>query len=152
MTTQFELNGQSVETGEDPDMPLLWVVRDVFGLKGSKYGCGAALCGSCTMLMDGAAVRACVVPLRAAAGRSVLTIEGLGTPEAPHPLQQAWVDHNVPQCGYCQCGQIMSAAGLLAANPDPTEQQVDEVMAGNICRCGCYPRIKQAIMDVARKL
>ena len=152
MTTQFELNGQSVETGEDPDMPLLWVVRDVFGLKGSKYGCGAALCGSCTMLMDGAAVRACVVPLRAAAGRSVLTIEGLGTPEAPHPLQQAWVDHNVPQCGYCQCGQIMSAAGLLAANPDPTEQQVDEVMAGDICRCGCYPRIKQAIMDVARKL
>lgn len=146
--TRFTLNGKVVDTDDAPDTPLLWVVRDTFKLKGSKYGCGAGLCGACTMHVDGAATRTCVTPVSAVAGRSVTTIEGLGTPADPHPLQAAWVEHNVPQCGYCQSGQIMSAAALLANTPNPSSAQVDRAMAGNLCRCGCYPRIKKAILAV----
>ena len=146
---EFSLNGQSVRTDVAPDTPLLWVVRDTFKLKGSKYGCGAGLCGACTMHLDGEAVRSCVLPVAAAAGKGITTIEGLGTPEHPHPLQAAWVEQSVVQCGYCQTGQIMSAAALLAGNPNPSAAEVEQGMSGNICRCGCYPRIKRAILSVA---
>ena len=149
---EFMLNGQAVQTADAPDTPLLWVVRDTFKLKGTKFGCGAALCGACTMHVDGAAVRTCTLPVRAVAGRDVTTIEGLGTPDDLHPLQEKWVELSVPQCGYCQPGQIMSAAALLSANPQPTEAEVETAMAGNICRCGCYPRIKSAILAVADDL
>lgn len=149
---EFMLNGQAVQTADDPDTPLLWVVRDTFKLKGTKFGCGAALCGACTMHVDGAAVRTCTLPVRAVAGKDVTTIEGLGTPDDLHPLQEKWVELSVPQCGYCQPGQIMSAAALLAANPHPTAAEVESAMAGNICRCGCYPRIKRAILAVADDL
>lgn len=146
---EFTLNGTRVRTDEAPDTPLLWAVRDTFGLKGSKFGCGAGICGACTMHVDGKAVRTCVLPIASVAGKTITTIEGLGTPDAMHPLQAAWTAHNVPQCGYCQSGQIMSAAALLATNAAPTEGDVETAMAGNICRCGCYPRIKQAILAVA---
>ena len=146
---EFTLNGQAVRTEDDPDTPLLWVVRDTFKLKGTKFGCGAALCGACTVHVDGAAARSCTLPVSAAAGKRVTTIEGLGTPDDPHPLQEKWVTLSVPQCGYCQPGQIMSAAALLSANPRPSEAEVETAMAGNICRCGCYPRIKNAILSVA---
>lgn len=146
---RFTLNGEVVETDDTPDTPLLWAVRDTFKLKGSKYGCGAGLCGACTMHVDGEPTRTCVLPLSAVAGKAVTTIEGLGTPEAPHPLQSAWVEHNVPQCGYCQSGQIMTAAALLESNPALTAADVEAGMAGNLCRCGCYPRIKRAILAVA---
>lgn len=146
---EFELNGEIVQTDDAPDTPLLWVIRDSFKLKGSKFGCGAGLCGACTMHLDGAAVRTCVLPIAAVAGKRITTIEGLGTPQDLHPLQSAWVEHSVPQCGYCQSGQIMSAAAMLKDNPTPTEADVDSAMAGNICRCGCYPRIKKAILSVA---
>ena len=146
---EFTLNGKLVQTEDDPKTPLLWVVRDTFKLKGSKFGCGAGLCGACTMHVDGVATRTCILPLASVAGKTITTIEGLGTPDKMHPLQAAWVKHNVPQCGYCQSGQIMSAATLFADNPSPTEAQIDEAMAGNICRCGCYVRIKAAMMDVA---
>ncbi|MBT4161556.1 MAG: (2Fe-2S)-binding protein [Gammaproteobacteria bacterium] len=146
---EFTLNGQRVKTDDDPDTPLLWVIRDTFRLTGSKFGCGAGLCGACTMHVDGDAVRSCMLPISSIAGKDVTTIEGLGTPENMHPLQAAWVEHNVPQCGYCQSGQIMSAAALLNKNPDPNEAQLEAAMAGNICRCGCYPRIKKAILETA---
>lgn len=146
---EFLLNGVPVKTDDSPDTPLLWAVRDTFKLKGSKYGCGAGLCGACTMHLDGQARRTCVLPVSAVAGKSVTTIEGLGTPQDMHPLQQAWNEQSVPQCGYCQSGQIMSAAALLSNNPNPNESEVEEAMAGNICRCGCYPRIKKAILSVA---
>ncbi len=146
----FTLNGEVVQTDDAPDTPLLWAVRDTFKLKGSKYGCGAGLCGACTMHVDGRAVRTCVLPISAVAGKSVTTIEGLGTPDDLHPLQAAWVAHSVPQCGYCQSGQIMSAAALLEANPGAGEAEIEQAMAGNLCRCGCYPRIKAAIVSVAR--
>ena len=149
---EFTLNGRVVRTEDDPETPVLWVVRDTFKLKGTKFGCGAALCGACTMHVDGAAVRSCTLPLGAVAGKGVTTIEGLGTPDDPHPLQRKWVELSVPQCGYCQPGQIMSAAALLSANPRPTEVEVEDGMAGNICRCGCYPRIKSAILAVAGDL
>ena len=149
---RFTLNGEAVETDLAPDTPLLWAVRDGFGLKGSKFGCGAGLCGACTMHVDGDAVRPCILPLAAVAGKDVTTIEGLGTPEDPHPLQEAWVAHSVPQCGYCQSGQIMSAAALLARNAAPTGEEVERAMAGNLCRCGCYPRIKEAILASAAGL
>ena len=145
----FTLNGQVVETDLAPDTPLLWAVRDGFKLKGSKYGCGAGLCGACTMHVDGQAVRTCILPLSAIDGKAVTTIEGLGTPDNLHPLQAAWIEKSVPQCGYCQSGQIMSAAALLDSNPSPSEVDVENAMAGNICRCGCYPRIKDAILSVA---
>lgn len=145
----FTLNGETVRTDDAPDTPLLWVVRDTFKLKGSKFGCGAGLCGACTMHLDGKAVRTCMLPISTVADKSVTTIEGLGTPEDMHPLQAAWVAHSVPQCGYCQSGQIMNAAALLATNAAPTEAEVENAMSGNICRCGCYPRIKGAILAVA---
>ena len=146
---EFTLNGTPVQTDDSPDTPLLWVVRDTFDLKGAKFGCGAGLCGSCTMHVDGEAVRTCVLPIASVAGKAVTTIEGLAEPGQLHPLQEAWVSHSVPQCGYCQPGQIMSAAALLARNPRADEAEVERAMAGNICRCGCYPRIKQAILSVA---
>jgi isoquinoline 1-oxidoreductase alpha subunit len=150
---EFTLNGETVTTDDDPSTPLLWVIRDTFKLKGSKFGCGAGLCGACTMHVDGKANRTCVLPISAVAGRNVTTIEGLGTPENMHPLQQEWVALSVPQCGYCQSGQIMSAAALLESNPNPTADEVDAAMSGNICRCGCYVRIKDAIFNVsAQKL
>jgi isoquinoline 1-oxidoreductase subunit alpha len=146
---KFTLNGSPVETGLTPDTPLLWVVRDDLKLKGSKFGCGAGLCGACTMHIDGQAIRTCTLPVSAVAGKNITTIEGLGTPENPHPLQAEWTRLSVPQCGYCQSGQIMSAAALLEANPKPSGEEIEAAMSGNICRCGCYPRIKQAIVNVA---
>lgn len=146
---EFTLNGQAVSTEVDPSTPLLWVVRDQFKLKGSKFGCGAGLCGACTMHADGAPLKTCVTPIAAVAGKAITTIEGLGTPDELHPLQAAWHDHSVPQCGYCQSGQIMAAAALLAANPNPSTDEIDAAMSGNICRCGCYPRIKRAIQSVS---
>ena len=148
---EFTLNGQAVSTNVDPSTPLLWVVRDQFKLKGSKFGCGAGLCGACTMHADGAALKTCVTPIAAVAGKAITTIEGLGTPDDLHPLQAAWHDHSVPQCGYCQSGQIMAAAALLDANPNPSADEIDTAMSGNICRCGCYPRIKRAIQSVSEK-
>ena len=145
----FTLNGQVVQTDADPSTPLLWVVRDQFKLKGSKFGCGAGLCGACTMHLDGAAIKTCVTPIAAVADNSITTIEGLGTPDELHPLQAAWHEHAVPQCGYCQSGQIMAAAALLDANPNPSSDEIDAAMLGNICRCGCYPRIKRAIQSVS---
>ena len=147
----FSLNGDSVSFKGDPNTPLLWVIRDDFKLKGSKFGCGAGLCGACTMHLDGAAIKTFVLPVAAAANKKVTTIEGLGNPEALHPLQAAWVKHNVPQCGYCQSGQIMAAAALIADKPDASNYDIDQAMSGNICRCGCYPRIKAAIASVADK-
>lgn len=148
---EFTLNGKPAVFDDDPSIPLLWAVRDDFKLKGSKFGCGAGLCGACTMHVDGKAVRTCVLPVANVAGKSVTTIESLGNPNEMHPLQQAWVEHNVPQCGYCQSGQIMSAAALLAKNPAATASDVDKAMSGNLCRCGCYPRIKAAVLSVAEK-
>jgi isoquinoline 1-oxidoreductase alpha subunit len=148
---EFTLNGQAVSTNVDPSTPLLWVVRDQFKLKGSKFGCGAGLCGACTMHADGAALKTCVTPIAVVAGKAITTIEGLGTPDDLHPLQAAWHAHSVPQCGYCQSGQIMAAAALLEANPNPTATDIDAAMSGNICRCGCYPRIKRAIQSVSEK-
>ena len=139
---KITINGVERTLDVDPDMPLLWALRDVLGLTGTKYGCGEALCGACTVHLDGHAVRACVTPVRRADGKAVTTIEGLG---GEHPLQKAWVELRVPQCGYCQAGQIMSAAALLAAKPEPTDEDIDHSMAGNICRCGTYPRIRAAI-------
>ena len=146
---EFTLNGHAVSTDVDPSTPLLWVVRDQFKLKGSKFGCGAGLCGACTMHADGAALKTCVTPIAVVAGKAITTIEGLGTPDDLHPLQAAWHDHSVPQCGYCQSGQIMAAAALLDANPNPSADEIDTAMSGNICRCGCYPIIKRAIQSVS---
>ncbi len=149
---EFTLNGRPVKTEDAPDTPLLWVVRDTLGFKGSKYGCGIGQCGACTMHVNKIAARTCVLPVAHVAGKEVVTIEGLGTPDNMHPLQQAWNELNVPQCGYCQSGQIMSAAALLEQHPNPTEGQVNDAMSGNICRCGCYPRIKEAILSVAENV
>ena len=135
----------------DPAMPLLWVLRDVLQLTGTKFGCGVAACGACTVHVDGKAERSCVLPLAALAGRSVRTIEALGTPQAPHPLQRAWLEHQVPQCGYCQSGMLMAAAALLAAKPHPSDTDIDAAIT-NICRCGTYPRIRAAIHDAAQAL
>lgn len=150
--TTFELNGKRVETDAPNDTPLLWVVRDYFKLKGSKFGCGVGLCGACSMRVDGVSVRTCILPVAAVANKSVMTIEGLGTPEAPHPLQQAWVANGVPQCGYCQSGQLMSASALLDSDPNPTDEAIEMAMSGNICRCGTYGRVKQAIRDAASEM
>ena len=145
---QFELNGASVEADVDPQMPILWVVRDVLGLTGTKFGCGIGQCGACTVHLDGAPIRSCLTPVAVAEGRAVTTIEGLD-PAGRHPLQQAWVAHNVPQCGYCQSGQIMSAAALLEGNPDPSDEEIRAGMAGNLCRCGTYDRIRAAVRTAA---
>ena len=145
---KLDVNGQPREVEADPDMPLLWVLRDLLGLTGTKYGCGEALCGACTVHLDGVAVRSCVTPARRAAGRKVLTIEGLA-PAGDHPLQKAWTELGVPQCGFCQAGQIMSAAALLAASPRPTDDEIDRSLAGNLCRCGTYVRIRAAVRKAA---
>lgn len=150
--TGFTLNGKRVTARASGDTPLLWVIRDEFGLTGTKFGCGIAQCGACTVHMDGAPVPACVTPLSAASGASVVTIEGLATAEAPHPLQTAWIEEQAPQCGYCQSGQIMRAAALLQETPRPTEAQIIEAMQGNLCRCMAYVRIKRAIMKAAQAL
>jgi isoquinoline 1-oxidoreductase alpha subunit len=147
---EFVLNGTAVQFDDDPSMPLLWAIRDQFKLKGSKFGCGAGLCGACTMHVDGKATRTCVLPVSAVAGKTIRTIEDLSKDGQLHPLQSAWVVHNVPQCGYCQSGQIMSAAALLADNPQASSADIDAAMEGNLCRCGCYPRIKEAILSVAQ--
>jgi isoquinoline 1-oxidoreductase subunit alpha len=144
----LRVNGTEHRLDAEPDMPLLWALRDLLGLTGTKYGCGEALCGACTVHLDGEAVRACVTPLRRAAGKAVTTIEGL-SPDGTHPLQRAWVELGVPQCGFCQVGQIMSAAALLAANPRPTEEEVGRSLAGNLCRCGTYTRIRAAVQRAA---
>jgi isoquinoline 1-oxidoreductase subunit alpha len=148
----FRLNGEIVQTDLSADTPLLWAIRDYFKLKGSKFGCGMGLCGACTMHLDGEPVRTCVLPLTAVANREVTTIEGLGTPDNLHVVQQAWVDNSVAQCGYCQSGQIMSASALLAKIPNPNDDEIHAAMSGNICRCGTYPRIKKAIHDAAERL
>lgn len=147
----FILNKKSVEVEVEPAMPLLWVLRDILGMTGTKYGCGIAQCGACTVHMDGQPIRACVMPISAISGKTITTIEGLPE-DASHPVQQAWLEHNVPQCGYCQSGQIMSAVALLSDNPNPDDQQIDNYMQGNICRCGTYPRIKAAIKNAASNL
>lgn len=146
---QLTVNGTVHDLDVDPDMPLLWVLRDVIGLTGTKFGCGAALCGACTVHLDGAAVRSCQVLAGDIEGASVLTVEGLGTPAAPHPVQAAWIAAQVAQCGYCQSGQIMQAAALLAENPAPTDADIDAAMAGNLCRCGTYPRLRAAVHAAA---
>lgn len=132
----------------DPRMPLLWAIRDVIGLTGTKYGCGIAQCGACTVHLEGTPVRSCSIPVSAAAGKNITTIEGLSSDNS-HPVQQAWILEQVPQCGYCQSGQILSAAALLKRNPQPTDKDIDAAMQGNICRCGTYPRIRKAIKTAA---
>ncbi len=148
MSTSFELNGKAAALDADPNMPLLWAVREVAGLPGTKFGCGMALCGACTVHLDGKAIRSCITPLSAVAGRKVTTIEGLASAPAK-AVQAAWVELQVPQCGYCQSGQIMSATALLEANPAPTDADIDSAMSGNICRCATYSRIRAAIHTAA---
>jgi isoquinoline 1-oxidoreductase subunit alpha len=151
MAIRFTINGKTVDVRAEPDTPLLWVVRDEIGLTGTKFGCGLALCGACTVHLDGAPVRSCQTPVSAAAGRKVSTIESL-SPNNSHPLQKAWIAHDVPQCGYCQSGQLMSAAALLANNKNPSDADIDSAMSGNICRCGTYGRIKAAIKSAAAEM
>lgn len=151
MATTLKINGTSHQVDLPDDVPLLWVLRDEVGLTGTKFGCGVASCGACTVHIDGEAVRSCQVVLSDVWG-DVTTIEGVGTPDAMTTIQQAWVDHQVAQCGYCQSGQIMQAATLLAENPTPTDADIDDAMQGNLCRCGTYPRIRAAIHDAAAKL
>jgi isoquinoline 1-oxidoreductase subunit alpha len=146
----FVLNGRTVSAEAEPQTPLLWVIRDHIGLTGTKYGCGAGLCGACTVHIDGQALRSCQTPVASVEGKKVVTIEGL-SPDSSHPLQMAWIAEQVPQCGYCQSGQIMKAAELLAANPKPSRAEIIAHMDGNICRCGTYPRIVAAIERAARE-
>jgi isoquinoline 1-oxidoreductase subunit alpha len=149
--TTLTVNGQShTLTDVDPAMPLLWILRDHLGLVGTKYGCGIAQCGACTVHLNGAPVRSCSVPLASVEGQNITTIEGLADGGELHPLQQAWIQHDVPQCGYCQAGQLMTAAALLKQTPSPTDAQIDAAMAGNICRCGTYLRIRAAIHSAAK--
>jgi isoquinoline 1-oxidoreductase alpha subunit len=145
------VNHRSYEVDADPDMPLLWVLRDLLGLTGTKFGCGVAQCGACTVHLNGEAVRSCVTKVSRAAGQEVVTVEGLST-NNDHPLQLAWAELDVPQCGYCQSGQLMSAAELLRENPNPSDKDIDDAMSGNICRCGTYPRIRAAIHKAAAEL
>ncbi|MEQ1570470.1 MAG: (2Fe-2S)-binding protein [Myxococcota bacterium] len=145
------VNGETREVDVEPEMPLLWVLREELGLLGTKFGCGVAQCGACTVHLDGAAVRSCVFPVGAAEGKGITTIEALGTPDAPHAVQAAWLAHQVPQCGYCQSGVMMAAAALLAENPAPTDEEVDRAVT-NVCRCGCYDRIRAAIQTAAGAL
>ena len=148
MATKLTVNGRSSTVDAAPDTPLLWVLRDVLNLHGTKYGCGIGQCGACTVHLDGQPQRSCLIPLNAAANKSITTIEGL-SPNNSHPLQIAWREIDVPQCGYCQAGQIMSAAALLAKQPYPSDADIDGAMQGNVCRCGTYPRIRQAIHKAA---
>ena len=146
MAMTLDVNGKPLAVKAAPDTPLLWVLRDELQLTGTKYGCGMAQCGACTVMVDGQAVRSCVTPIEAVAAGKITTIEGLG---GQHPLQQAWVKHDVPQCGYCQSGQIMSAVALLNQTPKPSDADIDGAMDGNICRCGTYQRVRAAIKDAA---
>jgi isoquinoline 1-oxidoreductase subunit alpha len=145
---QLTINGRTVEADAEPAMPLLWVLRDVLGMTGTKYGCGVAACGACTVRVDGQPVRSCVTPVSAVAGRKVVTVEGLGTRAAPHPLQAAWIAERVPQCGYCQSGMLMAAAALLERKPKPADADIDEAIT-NLCRCGTYQRVRAAIKRAA---
>jgi isoquinoline 1-oxidoreductase alpha subunit len=149
--TTITVNNRLITVDAEPDTPLLWALRDHLGMTGTKFGCGMALCGACTVHVDGAATRSCVLPLSAVAGKSITTIEGLSV-DSSHPVQRAWLEIDVPQCGYCQSGQIMSAAALLKANPKPNDADIDAAMSGNICRCGTYPRIRKAIHRAAELL
>ena len=151
MPTKLIVNGNSATVDTPGDTPLLWVIRDVLNLHGTKYGCGIGQCGACTVHLNGQAVRSCLTPVSAAANARITTIEGL-SPDGSHPLQQAWRDVDVPQCGYCQAGQIMSAAALLVKHPKPTDDEIDEAMNGNLCRCGTYVRIRQAIKNAAKSV
>jgi isoquinoline 1-oxidoreductase alpha subunit len=148
MSVNFQVNGKPAKANAETDTPLLWVLRDELGMTGTKFGCGAALCGACTVHVNGEAVRSCQTPLSAVSGKKVATVEGLSA-KNNHPLQVAWIKHDVPQCGYCQSGQLMSAAALLAKNNNPSDADIDNAMSGNICRCGTYPRIRAAIKDAA---
>ena len=149
MTTALTLNGKPLTLKADPETPLLWVIRDEVGLMGTKFSCGAGLCGACTVHLDGKPVRSCITPLKSAAGKTVTTIEGLSR-HGEHPVQKAWVALEVAQCGYCQSGQIMSASALLTHNPRPTDADIDAAMSGNLCRCGTYNRIRAAIHEAAQ--
>lgn len=148
MAITFTVNGKQASVSVPADMPLLWVLRDVLELTGTKFGCGIAQCGACTVHLNGAPIRSCITPISAVQGASIRTIEGL-SPDGSHPLQRAWVELDVPQCGYCQAGQLMSAAALLARTPNPTDAEIDAAMNGNLCRCGTYLRIRQAIHRAA---
>jgi aerobic-type carbon monoxide dehydrogenase small subunit (CoxS/CutS family) len=145
---KLTINGQAQDVEVAGDTPLLWVLRDTLGLTGTKFGCGKALCGACTVHVDGTPTRACITPVESVAGKSITTIEGLSS-DRSHPVQQAWIELDVPQCGYCQSGQIMSAVALLASKPNPSDEDIDSAMSGNICRCGTYPRIRKAIHRAA---
>jgi isoquinoline 1-oxidoreductase alpha subunit len=145
----LQINGKAVNVEAEPDMPLLWVLRDLLGMTGTKFGCGVAACGACTVRVDGQPARSCVVPVGSVAGRRIQTIEALGAPGKPHPLQAAWIAEQVPQCGYCQSGMLMAAAALLDKHPKPTDAQIDEAMT-NICRCGTYQRVRLAIKRAAQ--
>lgn len=149
---KFTVNGTEHQVDVEDDMPLLWVLRDELGITGPKYGCGIAQCGACTVQMDGEAVRSCQVTADMLDGTEITTIEGLGTPQALHAVQEAWIVHQVAQCGYCQSGQIVQAAALLAEDPNPSDETIDDVMSGNLCRCGTYPRIRAAVKTAAQKL
>jgi isoquinoline 1-oxidoreductase subunit alpha len=148
---QIRINGVQRDIAADPQMPLLWAIRDILGMPGTKFGCGIGACGACTVHMDGNAVRSCITPLADAAGHEIVTIEGL-SPDGTHPIQLAWEAGNVPQCGYCQPGQIMQAAALLRQTPKPTDEQITDAMSGNICRCGTYLRIRAAIKSAAETM
>ncbi len=148
---KLTVNGRPQVVDVEPEMPLLWVLRDELGITGPKFGCGMAQCGACTVHVDGTAVRACVTPVGTVQG-AVTTIEGLGSPQALHAVQRAWIEHQVAQCGYCQSGQIMAAAAFLATEPNPTDEQIDQAMSGNLCRCATYPRIRQAVKSAATQL
>ncbi len=151
MSTRFKINGKAVEAKGEADTPLLWVIRDEIGLTGTKFGCGAQLCGACTVHLDGVPIRSCGTPLSAVAGKSVTTIESLSRNNS-HPLQKAWIAHDVPQCGYCQSGQLMSAAALLSKNKNPNDSEIDQAMSGNLCRCGTYVRVRAAIKTAAAEI
>ena len=151
MAISFNLNGKPVSVTAEADTPLLWVIRDEIGLTGTKFGCGAALCGACTVHLDGQPVRSCQTPVSAVAGKKIATIESLSSDNS-HPLQKAWIAHDVPQCGYCQSGQLMSATALLATNKNPSDADIDSAMSGNICRCGTYNRIRAAIKSAAAEM
>jgi isoquinoline 1-oxidoreductase alpha subunit len=148
----LEINGKRVEADVEPDMPILWALRDVVGMRGTKFGCGMGLCGACTVHLDGSPIRSCSTPVSAAAGKKITTIEGVADAPAGKAIQLAWQKHDVPQCGYCQSGQIMSATALLAANAHPSDHDIDSAMSGNICRCGTYHKIRSAIKDAAAHL
>jgi isoquinoline 1-oxidoreductase subunit alpha len=149
---KFTVNGDPMEFDGDETTPILWVLRDHLNLTGTKFGCGMSLCGACTVLLGDAPIRSCITPIMVAKDQELTTIEGLADGDTLHPVQEAWIEHVVPQCGYCQSGQILAAAALLKANPEPTDEEIDAAMSGNICRCGTYPRIRTAIQTAAKAI